>query len=155
MIRGYRIVDEPRPSGLARWTVQPLWPFLAVMLGGAVVAWPWFAVNAYALGSPTRVRETLWAAGGFLGNVLLTWGLFELAELTRMTPLGARYAVVGLVVWKLAISYRLYLLQGRTFSLYRYFGGTVRNGVVVVIAAFFLSARVLVNLPTFWFLVLR
>jgi len=154
-VSGYLIVDEPRPSGLGRWAVHPLWPLLAVMFGGAVWSWPWFALNAFALGSPTRVRETLWAAGGFLGNLALVLGLFELAERGWASGLGLRYAGVGLVVWKLAVSYRLFLLQGRTFGLYQHFGGTARNGVVVVIAAFLVNARLFADLPTFWFLILR
>ena len=54
---GYAIADEPEASRLAHLTVRPSMPLLALMLGGAWIAWPWFALNAYAMGSPTRRRE--------------------------------------------------------------------------------------------------
>jgi len=44
---GYRIADEPRPGALSQLAVNPLWPLLAVMLGGTWIAWPWFALNTF------------------------------------------------------------------------------------------------------------
>ena len=32
---GYRIADEPRPGAMEHLAVDPLWPFLAIMFGGA------------------------------------------------------------------------------------------------------------------------
>ena len=39
---GYRIADEPRPGAMEHLAVDPLWPFLAIMFGGAWLSWPWF-----------------------------------------------------------------------------------------------------------------
>ena len=50
----YRIGDEPRPGALARVAVDPMWPLLAVMLGGVWLSWPWFVLNGVVVGSPTR-----------------------------------------------------------------------------------------------------
>ena len=54
MSRAYHIADEPAASPLSKYAVSPLWPMLAVMFGGAWLAWPWFAVNAFAIGSASR-----------------------------------------------------------------------------------------------------
>ena len=53
---------------------------------------------------------------------------------------------VGVIVWKLAVGYVLYNLQQRSFALHEYYGGMVRNGVLVLVASIFLGARVLTAL---------
>lgn len=145
----YRVLDEPNPGGFSHLAVNPLWPLLAVMLGGVWLSWPWFVLNAFAVGSPTRSRELGLALGGLGGTagllVLLGWLRYQ----DLLGDVGFSYAVVGLVVWKLLVSYWLYVLQARTFGLYEYFGGTVRNGALVVVLAFFLRPRVLAGLPGF------
>lgn len=145
----YRVLDEPNPGGFSHLAVNPLWPLLAVMLGGVWLSWPWFVLNAFAVGSPTRSRELGLALGGLVGTagllVLLGWLRYQ----DLLGDVGFSYAVVGLVVWKLLVSYWLYVLQARTFGLYEYFGGTVRNGALVVVLAFFLRPRVLAGLPGF------
>ena len=55
----YEIIDEPRASRASSLAVDPLWPFLATMLGGAWLGWPWFLVNSHALGSSTKGREVV------------------------------------------------------------------------------------------------
>ncbi len=52
----YRIVDEPVQTRVSRLAVRPLWPWLALALGGAWAGVPWFAVNAFALGSKEALR---------------------------------------------------------------------------------------------------
>lgn len=151
----YHIKDEPHPSTLSHLAVNPVWPLFGVMFGGALVSWTWFVVNAVAVGSPTRRREIAWAAGGFAGSFALILAIFILAGREVLDPVGVRYALLALTVWKLLVSYWLYVLQSRNFNLYEHFGGQVRNGVVVVIAAFFLVPRILGGLPTVWALLLR
>lgn len=150
----YRIEDEPQPGRLAQAAVNPVWPLLAVMFGGAALSWPWFALNGFAVGSPHRRRELAWAAGGFAGNVAIVVGIVFLANAGILAGLGVRYALVGLTVWKLAVSYWLYTVQSRSFGLYRHYGGPVRNGALVIFAAFFLRPRLLAGLPSFWIAVL-
>lgn len=155
----YRIEDEPRPGKLQTIAVRPLWPLLGVMLGGTWLAWPWFVLNAVAVGSPTLWREILWVAGGFVGAAGLIVGLFGLVGAGILPEAGIPYAVIALVVWKLLVSYRVYMLQARTFELYEYFGGTVKNGLMVAVAALFLEPQLLGLLQgaeqTFWILLLR
>ena len=48
------------------------------------------------------------------------------------------------------MSYWLYTLQNRSFGLYRYFGGPVRNGALIIFAALFLRSGLLSSLSPFW-----
>ncbi len=151
----YRIQDEPSPGGLAHLAVNPVWALLAVMFGGAGLSWPWFVLNGMALGSPTRRQELGWAVGGLVGSLVIVLGISSLAASDLLGNLGVRYALLGLTVWKLAISYWLYMLQARSFHLYEYFGGQVRNGAVVVIVGYFLIQQLFAKLPELWVIILR
>jgi hypothetical protein len=130
----YRLPDEPRPGALGQIVVHPMWPLLAVMFGGVWLSWPWFIVNAWALGSPTRVRETLTVVAGLVGSCVLLAGLFLFAGMTDMPPDAIDYLLVVLVIWKLGVSYLLAELQGRSFAVYEWYGGVARNGLFVAMA---------------------
>ncbi len=151
----YRIHDEPRPGTLSHLVVNPVWPLFAVMFAGAGLSWPWFVFNGLAVGSPTRRREILWAAGGFLGSFALVVTVFSLADSEVLSKLGVQYSLLGLTVWKLAVSYWLFVLQTRSFHLYEHFGGRVRNGVLVVVAGYLAAGQIYKNLPVLWLLLLR
>lgn len=157
MTAGYRILDEPRPGALANLAVNPLWPLLAVMFGGTWLSWTWFAVNAFAVGSPTRWRELGLSVGGFVGTTGLVLALLVLADQGIVEGVGIAYALVALVVWKLLVSYWLYALQSRTFALFEYFEGTAKNGLAVVFIGYFLGRRLLSGVASLggWGQVLR
>jgi hypothetical protein len=150
----YRIGDEPLPGPLQHLVVNPVWPLLAVMLGGVWLSWPWFVLNGFAVGSPTRRRELAVAVAGLAVSVLLVAIVVYLVGAGILGRADARYALVGVTAWKLAVCYWLYTLQTRSFGLYQYFGGKVRNGLWVVLAALFLAAAVLGRLPPFLQMVL-
>lgn len=155
----YRIEDEPRPGALEAAAVRPFWPLLGVMLGGTWLAWPWFVVNGVAVGSPTLWREVLWVVGGFAGTVGLILGMVFLDNAEILSDAVIPYLPIVLVVWKLLVSYRVYMLQARTFELYEYFGGAVKSGLILVVAALFLEPRLLGLLQSagqsFWIPVLQ
>jgi hypothetical protein len=68
-----------------------------------------------------------------------------------------QYALLVLLIWKLAIGYILYVQQSATIELYQYYGGALsRYGIAVVLAGtFFLRDAVLQGVPaTLWFLVM-
>jgi hypothetical protein len=137
----YRIQDEPSPSALSHVVVNPVWPLLASMLAGAWLALPWFALNSFALGSATRRREWVLVAVALPVTFLL---LVVKAVLYRqgVVPEGALpYLDVGLTVWKLTVAYLLFTLQQRSFALHEYYGGTVRNGMFVLLAGAFFGRR--------------
>lgn len=134
----YHIPDEPRPGGLARVTVNPFWPLLCVMFVGAGISWTWFMLNSIAMGSPTRKRELAIAVGGLIGNLVLLIGVWETYD--RMGIDGKvilPYLLLVVLVWKLGVSYVLYMLQAGSFGIYEYYGGNVQNGWIGLILAYF------------------
>ena len=139
MAATYLIEDEPRPGALGSWVVSPIWPLFSIMFAGNWLAMPWFAFNAYAVGSPTRGREAVIAAAGLFGKAALAIGLVALVAGEVVPKPALKYLAVALAVWKLGFAYWLYSLQSRTFHLFEYYGGTVRKGFVPVIAGAVLS----------------
>jgi hypothetical protein len=137
----YKIIDEPRPGRWSRIVVDPLWPLFAFMFGGPVWGWAWFIVNGQALGSPTRLRELMFVVLGVCGILGLSVVLGSLMMAGIVTKESMPYAVLVFTLWKLGISYWLYELQSRSFELYRYFGGSVQNGVIVVVLAYFFRPK--------------
>lgn len=146
---GYHIVDEPRPGALADGSTDPVWPLLALMFGGAWLSWPWFVFNAFAFGSRTRWREVAWVVGGFLGTLALVVGVgFLLDGLGAETAEIYRpYFGVTIFAFKALVSYRLYLIQNRTFEVYQYFGGVTRSGFALVAVGWLLRRHLLDPLP--------
>lgn len=134
MARGeaYRILDEPAPSGLGHLIVHPMWPLLSVMFAGMWLALPWFVVNAFALGSPTRRKELGVAILGPVGLLGLWFGLVVVVNVARLPDGALPYLMLVLTLWKLAVAYWLFDLQKQSFALHEYFGGRVRNGMWVV-----------------------
>ena len=124
----YQIADQPVDTQLRDYVVRPSVPLLAAMLCGAWLAWPWFAFNAIAMGSPTRRKVVALCAVAFAGTAVLAAiviALFEAGVLPRGAPL--RLALLAIVSFKLGISYHLEMVQSRTFHVYQYYGGPVRN----------------------------
>src|ERR1043165_9187860 len=104
----YQIADQPLDTSLRDYVVRPSAPLLAAMLCGAWLAWPWFAFNAIAMGSPTRRREIALCVAAFAGTAVLAAivvALFEAGLLPRGAPL--RLALLAIVSFKLGISYYL------------------------------------------------
>jgi hypothetical protein len=142
----YRIQDEPRPGAMGRLVVNPVFPLLATMMGGAWLGLPWFVFNSFSMGSTTRRKElglALAVVPGTLLLILLVGGLRASGVLTeRSLP----YAMVGVIVWKLAMGYALFNLQQRSFALHQYYGGVVRNGALVLVASIVMGSSALTSL---------
>ena len=142
---GYQIADEPAPSTFARFAVNPVFPMLAAMLGGVWIAWPWFAFNSFAVGSPTRRAELVWLAAALVALPLLFSALI-LARANGWLPQSAGpYAGLLLVVVKLAAVYAVVTMQSRTIEIYQYYGGSLANGTWVLVAAFLITNRGLLD----------
>ena len=130
---GYQRADEPAPTSLARFAVNPFFPMLASMLGGVWIAWPWFALNGIAVGSPTLRRELAWLAAG-LAAMFAAAAAVVFAVGAEILPAAAiPYALVGVTLVKLAFVYAVYVYQARTIEIYTYYGGTLHNAVWVVV----------------------
>lgn len=120
---------------MAHLVVNPFWPLLAAMLAGAWVAFPWMIFNSVAIGSPTQRREILLAIAGLAGSVVITFGILSLRSGELLPVAGIPYALLFLTVFRLATAYVIYLVQSRTFSLFEYYGGIVRSGVIPLVLA--------------------
>ena len=131
----YRLPDEPRPGVLAANASDPLWPFLGMMLVGTWFGLAWFAFNSIALGSPTRVREFALIALALLGSVALVFALNAAFAQGWLDQRSARYAWLGITCLRMGCAYGLSILQGRVFELHRYFGGSARSGVTLLLLA--------------------
>ncbi len=128
----YEILDEPKPASYSHLASNPLWIFLATMLGGVWLGWTWSAFNSFAIGSAAKKKELSLIALGLVGCLALTaFGDFLLGE-GYLEASQIKYAFTVLIVWKLSISYRLHLLQEPSFQLFEYFGGTPKNGLLLL-----------------------
>jgi hypothetical protein len=150
----YRIIDEPSPSPMARFAVKPFWPLLATMMVGTWLAVPWFIFNGFALGSPTRRREALLAVVALVGATGLALLLLWLDQRVTLGRRDAQLALLSITAWKLGLFYVITLIQTRTLGIYLHFGGPVRNGALVLLAGFYLRAKVLTGLSLWLALVL-
>jgi len=140
----YQIADQPVDSSLRDYVVRPGVPLFSIMLCGAWMAWPWFAFNAIAMGSPTRRKEVglcvlAFVGTGALGALLLA--LVDAGWLPKGAPL--RLALLAVTAFKLAITYHIAIIQERTFHVYEYYGGPVRNAGRIVSAGWLARGLVL------------
>jgi hypothetical protein len=144
----YRIPDEPRPTGLVKYAVDPMWPLLACMLGGNAIGLLWFAFNTRALGSVSALRE--------YGHVLLSPLACVAVFLAIASGVDSHwlpseasvaYAALAYPAVKLTIAYLLYLSQARSAELLVHYGGVLRNGAVGLFGAFLLAHNVIDKLP--------
>jgi hypothetical protein len=153
-MKAYQIADEPAPSTLAKYAVNPLFPMLASMLAGVWFAWPWFAFNSYAVGSPTRRAELAWLAAGLFVPAGAGMALLMAGKAGWLPQLSPPYVGVVVIVLKLVVVYAVFLLQSRTIEIYEYYGGKLVNGVWPLLAALYLGDRLLADLPGFLLLAL-
>lgn len=138
----YQIADEPHESSLSAYVVRPSAPLLALMVCGAWLAWPWFAFNAIALGSPTRRREIALCAVAVAGTIVLGVIVLALWDAGLVRGVGLELALLAITTWKLTLAYVVSTLQSRTFEVYEYYGGTVRSSRYVLGGGSFLHELV-------------
>lgn len=135
----YVIADEPQPTALQQWVVDPFWPFLGLMLGGLWLALPWYVFNGIALGSPTRRREWLALACALFGSVLLLVLILHAVRVGWISGIWIQLTLLSLTAVKLAMGFVVYLQQSRSFELWQHFGGVPRNPLLIVIASIFVE----------------
>lgn len=153
----YRIEDEPTPGPLARFAVSPFWPLLGLMMGGLWLGLPWFVLNSIAVGSPNRKKEWMWVAVCAVGSLVIGVSLIQLLEAGFFSDkTQVQYALLVLVVWKLFVGYRLFILQDATLAIYQYYGGVLnRFAPLVALGGAFVLKGFVINLvpATLWYLV--
>lgn len=134
----YQIADEPTPSTVSRLVVDPFWPVLACMMVGGVPGLAWLAFNGFALGSPTRGRETLLCAAGVIGSFLVLGAIASAKEAGILGIEAGRYLALLALVCKLGFAYMACFLQQRALELHEHYGGSKSNGVIPLLLAAFL-----------------
>ena len=139
----YRIPDEPRPTGLIRYAVDPMWPLLALMLSGNALGLAWFAFNSRALGSATAMREWAYIAASVIGCVLLALAIGWAMQNGVLDDSAIQYAALAFPALKLSLGYALYVSQSRSTELILHFGGVLRNGAVGLLVCFVIARSVL------------
>jgi hypothetical protein len=143
----YRILDEPSPSALEQVIVNPIWPFFASMFAGAWLAYPWFVINAFALGGRRRYADLLLAMGGLLASAALLFLIVRLGSDGTLPGNAPKYAWLVAVGLRLGVVYLLFLRQESLFSLYTHFGGRTRNAAILVMVGYLAKDKVLGALP--------
>jgi hypothetical protein len=140
----YQIADEPHETSLGAYVVRPGVPMMAAMVAGSWLSWPWFAFNAIAMGSPTKKKEIALVIAAFVGTAVLgatVLALVDAGYLPDGVPL--RFAILAIATFKLGMTYYLFVVQERTFHVYQYYGGSVRNAAPVLSGGYYLRRLVL------------
>ena len=138
----YMILDEPKPSGLTPFALNPMWPLFALMLISSGAAWVWFVFNSMALGSPFRRQEWIWIGAGVVGSFLYVVGVLYVTGAYDLPKGTIPYFLIGLTVLKLVVGYRVYLYQARSFQMLEYFSQTpVKNGALPLAVLWFAAAK--------------
>lgn len=127
--------------------MNPVWPLLASMFAGAWLAYPWFVLNAFALGGRRRFADLAIAVGGLLASALCLFAYTVVADRKLLGELTAPYLLLLPVAVRLVSFYWLFMRQEQVFGLYTYFGGKKRNAMLVVVLAAFLRSRLLGGAP--------
>ena len=143
MSNRYQIADEPRASPVSHLAVNPFWPLFAQMLVGSWLALPWFLFNGFALGSINRGKELACAAVSLAASLVLAW--LTVHYEARLDETQLRFALLAIVVVKIASAYALYVLQAVSFELWEYFGGKARNALLVLVAGYFIKVALVMK----------
>lgn len=150
----YRIPDEPRPSGLLRFAVDPTWPLLATMLAGGAAGFAWFALNAFALGSPRRMRECAFVIGGFCAGAAALLAVVAAEHGGLLDGSTVPYALISVPVLKLSFAYVLFLSQATSAELLQHFGQPLKNGLPALLIGAIASHSLLSDLQNPWLAVM-
>src|SRR5690348_7208701 len=101
MPAAYRIIDEPAPTALERIIVNPMWPLFTAMFAGSWLAFPWFVLNAFALGGRRRFADLGIALAGWVASGLILVGIMSMLSDMTLTERGLPYALLAPVGVKL------------------------------------------------------
>lgn len=137
----YKIIDEPAPTAISRLAVNPVWIFLASLFAGTGIGLVWFAVNAFAISSASRMRELLFVLVGLLGTPLIFATLSGLLDLGWIGPGSVPYLHLIVTGFQLLMIYLLHLSQHKSYELFSLYGGTGRNALLLVVALGFLRPQ--------------
>lgn len=129
----YAIADEPHDTPWKHLVVSPSGPLLAQIIVGSFLALPWFAFNAFALGSPTKRKELLLCALQLivtvaLGTLLLWADDRELIESRTLLQL----LTLAILTWKIYIAHAITTIQQRGYQVFELYGGTAKAATFII-----------------------
>lgn len=136
----YHIQDEPIGGRRSMPALDPFWPLIAMMFGGAWIGTAAFAFNAWALRGATWGREIALALAILIGAPIILFILGLLGAAGALPGSSFRYAALLIVAWKLGLAYWIFFLQQGSHALYEYFGGAMNQSRAVPIGALLVFA---------------
>lgn len=140
-VSSYQIIDEPQGSKLSHTTVDPMWPLLGFMLGGALFSWLWSAINGIALNSPNRNRELFTIGVAISVFIAMYTGLGALMANGSVDGMNPEYIKVAIISVELIFCYKIYLMQRGSFDIYEYFNGKVASPVIGLFLALLMGRK--------------
>jgi hypothetical protein len=144
----YHIQDEPLGGRRQLPALDPFWPLVAMMFGGAWLGAAAFAVNAWLLRGPTWAREFGLAFAILAGAPVILLLLAFARGSGWLSDAAFQYALLLIIAWKLGLAYWIFFLQQSSYALYEYFGGAANRaqvvpvGVLLVFAGGYLKPQV-------------
>ncbi len=138
----YQIIDEPQASKLSKATVDPMWPLLGFMLGGALYSWIWSAINSLALNSPNRKKELLVVFAALLAFITMYLSLNKLLVNGYLEEVNVQYIKLAIISLELIFCYKLFLMQRSSFDIYEYFNGKVASPIIGLLLALFFGRKI-------------
>src|SRR5687768_9918757 len=105
MPESYKIIDEPAPTAISRVAVNPVWIFLASLFGGAGIGLLWFALNAFAISSASRMRELGFVCVGLVGTPLIFATLSAAMDVGWLGPGLVPYLHLVVTGFQLSVIY--------------------------------------------------
>lgn len=141
MQESYKIIDEPAPTAISRVAVNPVWIFLASLFGGTGIGLLWFAINAFAISSASRLRELGFVLVGLAGTPVIYLTLGGLIGMGWIGPSLEPYLHLVVTGFQLLVIYLLHLSQHKSYELFSLYGGVGRNGLLVIVALAFLRPQ--------------
>ncbi|MFO0613552.1 MAG: hypothetical protein U0414_13225 [Polyangiaceae bacterium] len=143
MSRGYKIPDEPEPSAVSHFTADVHWIVTAGMIGGNWLAAPWFAFNAYAVGSATRRREYALALALPVTTMLVGMALRAAVLHFQWPSRVVAYGALVVFALKFTLLYELQRRQAVSVGVHTYLGRKKLNGAALVAAGYLLRSVVI------------
>jgi hypothetical protein len=138
----YQIIDEPQTSRLSKATVDPMWPLLGFMLGGALFSWIWSAINSLALNSPNRKKELFVVSLALVTFISMYFSLTKLLANGYLEGINVQYIKMAIISVELVFCYKLFLMQKSSFDIYEYFNGKVASPIIGLLLALFFGKKV-------------